>query len=171
MADKPERRPPGDQTNPLPATHSGPATHLTNGERAFHPTEGQVAADRARRRAAKAGARAEELRERLANLRARTNASDGPPAPLERSRQAAANALRRRDEAVQRDQAAHEASARAHDRAASAYERRATMVSPDQRAECIHRARNHREAARSTRRDAERQLSTREPGEPPTDTQ
>lgn len=90
-----------------------------------------------------------ELRACLASLRAGSDAPDNSDASdtVERSKRAAARAVRCRDEAVLRDVAAHEASARAHTRAATAYERLAASVAPHERAEYLRKARVHRRAA------------------------
>jgi hypothetical protein len=114
-------------------------------------TDRQLAAARAHRRAAEAGARAAELRKRLTDLQAPTTSETNTPlTPTERSKLAAANALQRRDEAEERDRAAHQAAAQAHERAAAAYERLAATVSPDQQAEHLRKAHTHREAAKAT---------------------
>lgn len=107
----------------------------------------RLVADRARRRAAQAGARAEELRARLSALRDRQERGTPLPPSPEAAREAIAQAMERREEAALNDRRAHEAAARAHDRAAAAYERLAATGPPGHRQEYAGKARAHRAAA------------------------
>lgn len=107
-------------------------------------TDRLLAADRARARAVEAGARAEALRERVVELKA---AAVTLPFRLDPTEKALANAMVRRDEAAQRDRAAHDAAARAHDRAADTFAEFATTGSPTRRADYLRRMTHHREAA------------------------
>jgi hypothetical protein len=134
-ADQRQFRQHGNDPPPMNSTPGEPAGDARS--------ERGMAGGRAHRRAAEAGVRVLELGARLASLRSGT----GDPDTLERSTQAAARAVRCREEAVLRDVAAHEASARAHTRAATAYEHLAATVPPQQRAEYIRKARVHRRAA------------------------
>jgi hypothetical protein len=146
MADQENNRldqPPHAQDPGEPAER--PGTVGGRGERLNR----QVAADRARNRAAEARARVAELRERLAALRSRR--PNDPPDPVLRARQAADNAAHRRDEAAQRDRMAHDAAARAHEHAALAYEHLASTADPELRPHHVRKADFHREAAKADR--------------------
>jgi hypothetical protein len=110
----------------------------------------RIAADRASRRAAEAGVRAAELRRRLSSLQERQGDDSPPDSPVS-GREAIAHAMLRRDEAAERDRAAHESAAQSHDRAASAYDRLAATVDPERREDYVSRARAHRVAATKDR--------------------
>lgn len=144
MADKPAGQEKVQHKGLSPVT---PTDNAARGAAAEERTDHQVAAARARRRAAEAKARMVELQVRLAALRSGAAETDPIPDRLARSRQAAEDAARCRDEAAQRDRAAHEAASRAHTRAAAAFERLAATVSPHLRAEYIRKAHLHRRAA------------------------
>jgi hypothetical protein len=119
------------------------------------------AADRARRRAAEAGARITELRARLWSLRERQESGFEPP----NTPDAVQQAVLRRDQAVQHDRAAHAAAARAHDSAAAMYERLSTEEHP----EYARKARAHRAAAEKDREagsSARPAFDARPPGTP-----
>lgn len=115
-------------------------------------TDRLIAADRAKERAAEAGERVAALRRRRAELQ---EASDPAQSLNELPSETLAKAETRRDEAAQRDRAAHDAAARAHDRAADTYALLAVMASPPRDADFLTRAQRHRDAAKKDREHGE----------------